>query len=253
MPGASSRPDCRARLRLPSGDALRRCLTSIAKPLTPVARPAGGLASKAHGGYRRASRAAHRIRYLPLLGAALGAILMWLGPTARPGVGDRIDDDSMAPTLAAGQLVHVNRHAFDSTAPAVGQLVAFRPPAAERCAVTPPSASACATPGSAPAEGDGIKRIVAGPGDSVELRSGHLIRNGLPVAEPYVRISCTVPALCRLPKPVRLPPGTWWLLADNRDAPNDSRTYGPIPQQWLDGLVSIPASSTTSSRRRPGG
>jgi signal peptidase I len=194
---------------------------------------------------------AHRIRYVPLACIALGAILMWLGPKPHRTAGDQLEDNSMAPTIVPGELVRVDRRAFARRLPRVGDLVSFTPPAVERCAISPPRNSSCPSPGRAAAAGDGVKRIVAGPGDWVAIVSGHLLRDGHRVAEPYVRIPCTARAICDLPKRVHLPPGTWWLLSDNRNAANDSRTYGPIPGQWIDGLVRIPERTEASAAGPP--
>lgn len=190
--------------------------------------------------YRWAGRVAHRVRYLPLACVLLGAVLMWLGPEPHGLRGDELGDDSMAPGIAVGQLLSVDRGAFSSRSPRVGEIVSFHPPAGERCASPPPPSSSCPFTSRTPEVGEGIKRIVAGPGDSVEILAGRLIRNGRRIPEPYDRWPCVTVRVCDLPRPVRLPAGTWWLLADNRNAPNDSRNYGPIPTAWITGLVASP-------------
>jgi signal peptidase I len=196
--------------------------------------------STARAAARAGGRCAHRLRYLPLTLVGLGALMVLIGPRAHVVGTDALGDDSMAPTLAAGEPLAVQVGAFAHATPAVGDIVTFHPPAAGRCARRPSPMSACPFPAALPAGGQGIKRIVAGPGDRVALRAGHLLVNGRPVAEPYARWPCVLSSPCDLPRPVRVPPGTWWLLADNRNDANDSRTYGPIPTGWITGRVKAP-------------
>lgn len=182
-------------------------------------------------------RAAHHLRYMPLAMASLGAVIVTLSPGPHLKAVDAVGDDSMAPTLSAGRPVGVDRHAFITSTPEVGQIVTFHPPRSEGCRRRPPRQSACQSTATRDKSGEGIKRIVAGPGDTVALLAGRLIRNGQPVREPYNRRPCLISSICNLPRTVVIPRGTWWLLADNRTANNDSRTYGPIPTAWITGLV----------------
>ena len=193
------------------------------------------------------------MRYLPMACVLLGAVLMWLGPEPHGLRGDELGDDSMAPGIAPGQLLIVNRGAFAQRPPRIGEIVTFHPPASQRCASTPPPSSSCPFTAHTRAAGEGIKRVVAGPGDLVEILAGDLIRNGRRTPEPYDRWPCVIVRVCDLPRPVRLPPGTWWLLADNRNAPNDSRSYGPIPTGWISGLVAPPGLAKTSVAARTAG
>jgi signal peptidase I len=195
--------------------------------------------------YRSLCGVAHRWRYVPLLGALLGAILVTAAPGRRTA-GDALSDDSMTPTIPVGEAVQVDRGAFTDHLPKVGVIVTFHPPASETCATVQQPGSACPSVASASAEGEGIKRIVAGPGATVAIVDGHLIRDGRPVSESYDQWTCVASAICQMPIAVRVPHGTWWVLADNRNAPNDSRTYGPIPAAWITGLV---VSATTANVR----
>jgi len=220
------------------------------------ARTAGAAiraSSVARGAWRTGGRIAHRVRYLPLALAALGAMLVAVGPTPRPVPGDQLVDNSMAPTLTIDEPVTVDRGAFAHQPPRIGEIVTFHPPVGERCTTRPPPRSACPTTARAQEQGEGIKRIVAGPGDRVALRSGRLLRNGLPVSEPYNRWPCVITNAYDLQQAVNVPPGTWWLLADNRNALNDSRSYGPIPTAWITGLISPPAGAPRRVPALPSG
>jgi len=77
-----------------------------------------------------------------------------------------------------------------------------------------------------------IKRVVAGPGDTVEVREGRLWRNGETVNEPWrgEAMDYVMPAQ-------RVPPGTLWVLGDNRNASLDSHLWGPLPQERVIGTA----------------
>jgi signal peptidase I len=200
---------------------------------------------------RRLGRAAHRLRYLPVACVAIGFVLLLLSPPREPTAREELGDDSMAPAITAGALITVDRHAFADRPPAIGEIVTFHPPAGERCARRPAPGSACATTGNVPERGEGVKRIVAAGGSTVSLIDGHLLTNGQAVIEPSAHRACVSRRWCDLPEPVRLPAGTWWVLADNRNAPNDSRSYGPIPSGWITGLLRSPPALKARTSRAP--
>ncbi len=86
---------------------------------------------------------------------------------------------------------------------------------------------------------DFIKRAVALPGETVEIRDKRLVVDGAVQAEPWVvhRDPAVlsgegVPASLRgrdeLP-PRTLPGGSFFALGDNRDESRDSRAWGPVP------------------------
>jgi signal peptidase I len=191
---------------------------------------------------------AHRLRYVPLVLAAVGAAIVTVTPGSRPSTAEAVGDNSMAPGLVADEAISVDRHAFDIDDPTVGEVVAFHPPIGEGCARRPARGGSCQVVGVSPELGEGIKRVVAGPGDRVSLRAGHVVLDGRMISEPYDRFECTVQTICNQPRAVTIPPGTWWLLADNRNAPNDSRRYGPIPTSWITGLVRQATSFNRETR-----
>lgn len=79
-----------------------------------------------------------------------------------------------------------------------------------------------------------IKRVVAIPGDTYEIRSGRLYVNGAPVEEPYLSPgTVTLPAV-----PSRsLADDEYFTLGDNRPVSNDSRFFGPVHRRYIVGRV----------------
>ncbi len=153
----------------------------------------------------------------------------------------RIPSGSMEPTLDVGQRVLVNRIATRFTEPHVGEIVVFHPPKdAERevCGPEPhmvtPGGAACAAPEPEHSNVNFIKRVVAGPGDTISIHEGHVTRNGKLEPDSYIR-ACGGVAECNFPTPIKIPAGHWFMMGDNRGESDDSRFWGPVPTGWIIG------------------
>jgi signal peptidase I len=75
-----------------------------------------------------------------------------------------------------------------------------------------------------------IKRVVAGPGDRVEVREGRLLRNGAAVEPDW-----SAQTMDYRFGPVVVPPGHLLVLGDNRNSSLDSHIWGPLPRQEVIG------------------
>jgi signal peptidase I len=69
-----------------------------------------------------------------------------------------------------------------------------------------------------------IKRVIGLPGDVVEIRDGLVFVNGLALAEPYVAGETNGAY-----GPATVPPLNIFVLGDNRNFSNDSRSFGTVP------------------------
>jgi signal peptidase I len=153
----------------------------------------------------------------------------------------KIPSGSMEPTLAIGQRVLVNRIGMAINGPHVGEIVVFHPPVGakeQRCGPTHYEVS----PGGAPCDQTNpqessenfIKRIVAGPGDTLYVKEGHAIVNGKREHDPYIK-ECGGVRECDFLTPIKIPPGHWFMMGDNRGESDDSRFWGPVPTGWIIG------------------
>jgi signal peptidase I len=77
-----------------------------------------------------------------------------------------------------------------------------------------------------------IKRVVAVPGDMVEIRMGLLYVNGVKVEEPYLK-----PEFRDYESFSRsvVPPDQYFVLGDHRNSSNDSRMWGYVPRNLIYG------------------
>jgi signal peptidase I len=153
----------------------------------------------------------------------------------------RIPSGSMEPTLQVGQRVLVNRLDTHFKEPHIGEIVVFHPPKdAEQqvCGPAPhvvtPGGAACDAPEPEEASVNFIKRIVAGPGDTLYIKEGHAYVNGKRESDPYIN-PCGGGSECNFPTPIKIPAGHWFMMGDNRGESDDSRFWGPVPTSWIIG------------------
>jgi signal peptidase I len=149
----------------------------------------------------------------------------------------RVPSGSMEPTIEIGDRILADRH---NRSPHVGDVVIAHPPVGaveSRCGDPrrDDAKAACARATPELSEVVFIKRVVAGPGDTISFRDGLVVRNGRAVSEPYAR-SCT-DAICELPKAITVPRGAWFLAGDFRGESDDSRFWGPVPTKAITGVV----------------
>jgi signal peptidase I len=77
-----------------------------------------------------------------------------------------------------------------------------------------------------------IKRVVGLPGEEISISNGQVIINGTPLDEPYARepIRSDVPSK-------QIPADHYFVLGDNRNNSSDSRAFGPVPLENIQGQV----------------
>lgn len=124
----------------------------------------------------------------------------------------QIPTESMVPTLEVGDRVLANKFVYGFTKPGRGDVVVFRGVDAEEETL--------------------IKRVVGVPGDEILVEDGVLFVNGDPQKEPY--LNRAFPSRDSY-GPVAVPEGYVFLMGDNRGNSRDSRVFGPVPLENLEG------------------
>ena len=121
----------------------------------------------------------------------------------------------MLPGIENHDWVMVSKASYFSSDPARGDVIVFNPPFQS--------------------EFPFIKRVIAVPGDTVEIKDGKVYlngTNGTALDEPYISQppSYTMPAR-------EIPEGEYFVLGDNRNNADDSHIWGTVPRENIIGKV----------------
>jgi signal peptidase I len=132
-----------------------------------------------------------------------------------------VDGTSMATTLADDDRVFVNKLSYRLHDPNRGDVVVLHQ-------LTGAS------------ERDLIKRVIALPGETIEISSCQVLIDGRLLEEPYLDPAVVQPGNCgRDLAPVTIPEDHVFVMGDNRPGSQDSRDLGPIPEDELVGRAFV--------------
>lgn len=136
----------------------------------------------------------------------------------------RIPSVAMLPTLKIGDKILVNKRAYRSQIPQRGDIIIFKsPPEADKREI------------------EFVKRVIALPGDTVDLHSGEVYLNGKALSEPYLlEKKSTQEAFGdsgSLKFPYHVPKNRYFVMGDNRSDSFDSRFWGPVEGNCIRGKV----------------
>jgi signal peptidase I len=173
---------------------------------------------------------------LPLLSAGL-----WLTLTKAY----RIPSPAMLPTVDIGDRILIHR--LGASSPERGDIVVFKPPSGAsqpgqfgsvgaQCGVEHPPDQACPRPTPDKAAENFIKRVVAVPGDRIKIVRGRVHVDGRQDDTGSILPSEDCP-VCNLPREITVPPGHFFVMGDNRGESSDSREWGPVPAESIEGTV----------------
>ncbi|MDJ0846582.1 signal peptidase I [Crocosphaera sp.] len=126
-----------------------------------------------------------------------------------------IPSQSMEPTLQVNDLVFVKKSA--NYVPKIGQIVVFTP--SENIKKVDPDPSDYY-----------IKRIIATPGNEIEIKQGQVYLNETALQEPYIAESPQYTL-----KSMIIPPNRYLVLGDNRNDSFDSHVWGLLPKEVIVG------------------
>lgn len=127
----------------------------------------------------------------------------------------RVDGDSMKPGLTTDDYVLVNKLAYLFHGPSRGDVIVFHYP------VDPNQ--------------DFIKRVIGLPGDTINVTPNQIIVNGVTLDEKAY-ISAPMNATPRI---FKLQAGEYFVMGDNRPFSSDSRTWGPVPSNYIIGKATV--------------
>jgi len=139
----------------------------------------------------------------------------------------RVPSSGMSPTIAEGEFITVDLHAYDRDLPRHGDLVVCRWKGRE----TPL-----------------VRRVIALPGETIEIRDKSVLLQGKPLRESYAvhgDFMTVHPGDGLRPPydsrdelgPMTLPPDAYFVMGDNRDYAFDSRYLGAVPLRDIVGKV----------------
>ena len=140
-----------------------------------------------------------------VLETVLPAILIALLINVFVGQATRVEGQSMEPNLHTDQRLVVEKVTYRFHGPQRHDIVVLK----------------------LPSQGDEllIKRVIGLPGETVEIHDGQVYINGELLDEPFVDEE-TYPGRNGQ---VTVPPLHVYVLGDNRNHSNDSRSFGPVP------------------------
>lgn len=145
-----------------------------------------------------------------------------------------IPSGSMLPALKIGDRVLVDKLTCRWKAPQRFDIIVFNDPQ---------------NPGR-----DLIKRVVALPGEKFEIRARRVFINDAPLDDLFAHHMAT--DNYRIPLrddygPVTIPPGSWFMMGDNREDSHDSRFWGAMQREKIIGRAFIVYWSRNPDRAFP--
>ena len=131
----------------------------------------------------------------------------------------RVEGSSMYGTLHNSEFVLVNKLAYTRSEPRHGDIIVFNYP-------------------EDPSE-QFVKRIIALPGDSIEIRQGSVYVNGEQLIEPYIDRGAQLAGFANRDElSVRtVPAESYFVMGDNRRGSRDSREWGFLQRKYIVGKV----------------
>lgn len=143
-----------------------------------------------------------------------------------------IDGISMEPTLWDQSLILVYKLQYINSHPERGDIVVFKHSETD----------------------DYIKRVIGLPGETVLIQNGKIYINGTQLAETYIgETVVTNPyAAIREGVPYKVPTGKYVMIGDNRENSTDSREFGAVAEEYIEGravLVWFPPEDSKVLKR----
>lgn len=131
-----------------------------------------------------------------------------------------VDGVSMMPNYKDNDFVIVDKMSYKFREPKYGEVIVFKPNINNDVSY--------------------IKRIIGLPGDKIEIKTGHIYVNSTEVKEPYLNGDQTfIENKIDYLFSKTLSTDEYFVLGDNRNNSQDSRSIGPIDRENITGRVFI--------------
>ena len=147
-----------------------------------------------------------------------------------------IPSASMETTLQENDRVLVNKLSYRIGEPDRGDVVVFdRTPNPEESLVGALVRNLAESVGARTPEADLIKRIIALPGETIEIKQNTVFIDGVAIDEPYLRPGIRTSRFDAL----KVPEGEYFVMGDNRSRSLDSRSFGTISREEIVGRAFV--------------
>lgn len=129
----------------------------------------------------------------------------------------KVSGNSMVPTYHNGDYLITEKVSYRFRNPKHGEVVVLKNPRDE--------------------SQDFIKRVIAIPGDTLEIRNNTVYLNNQPLTEPYLPEGIPTPSGAFITEeiPIKVASNQYFVLGDNREHSSDSREWGPVTKEELIG------------------
>jgi signal peptidase I len=132
---------------------------------------------------------------------------------------NQVKGPSMEPSFYTGEYIFTSKITYRLRSYEYGDVVVFRAPDNP--------------------DKEYIKRVIALPGDTIEVSDGQVLVNNQVQRESYIAAQTTLisDGYLRNNEPQTVPEGYLFVMGDNRPRSSDSREFGPITQESVIGQV----------------
>jgi signal peptidase I len=125
----------------------------------------------------------------------------------------------MEPTIPENSIFVVSAWGYWHSGPKAGDVIVFRYPLDRSVSYA--------------------KRVIAVGGSEVQITAGVVAVDGREVAEPYLHPAQFTDDYSRTFAKAKVPPGTYFVLGDNRSNSADSRVWGFLPRADVIGRAKV--------------
>jgi len=137
-----------------------------------------------------------------------------------------VDGSSMEPNFHNHEYIVIDKATYRIRSPKRGEVIVFHPP-------------------NEPLQ-NYIKRVIGLPGETISVKDGDVYINGKVISESYLGDENHQTEPIHLTSAVTLGPDEYFVLGDNRMHSSDSREWGILPKQNVEGrtwIIAAPLSN----------